>query len=65
MALTLVFLVVTRDELVLALRTSLIDGGWPPDWAEEIADENLAMAAAFPTGTVIERRLEEFWPRAA
>lgn len=55
----------TRQELVLAMRTSLTDGGWPPEWAEEIADENLAMAAAFETGTVIERRLEEFWPRNA
>ncbi|MUL63633.1 hypothetical protein BOO86_04090 [Mycobacterium sp. CBMA 234] len=55
----------TREELVLAMRTSLTDGGWPLDWAEAIADENLAMAAAFATGTVIERRLEEFWPRAA
>lgn len=56
---------ITREELVLAMRTSLADGGWPPDWAEEIADENLTMAAAFTTGTVIERRLEEFAPRAA
>ena len=55
----------TREELVLAMRTSLTDGGWPPHWAEEIADENLAMAAAFATGTVIDRRLEEFWPRTA
>ncbi|WP_234789657.1 hypothetical protein [Mycolicibacterium mucogenicum] len=55
----------TREDLVLAMRTSLTDGGWPPEWAEVIADENLAMAAAFDTGTVIERRLEEFWPRTA
>ncbi|MHA7664653.1 DUF7715 family protein [Mycolicibacterium sp. HS_4_1] len=55
----------TRQELVLAMQTSLSDGGWPPEWAEEVADENLAMAAAFDTGTVIERRLEEFSPRAA
>jgi hypothetical protein len=55
---------ITRGELVLAMRTSLADGGWPTEWAEEVTDDNLIMAAMFPTGTVIERRLNGFMPRA-
>ena len=53
----------TRDELILAMRTSLTDGGWPPEWAADVADDNICIASVFPVGTVIERRLNEFWPR--
>ena len=53
----------TRDELILAMRTSLTDGDWPPEWAEEVAVDNVCIASVFPVGTVIERRLDEFRPR--
>lgn len=56
---------ITREELILAMQTSLADGGWPPDWAAEVADDNMMIASVFAVGTVIERRLDEFWPRAA
>ena len=38
----------TRDDVVLAFRTSLADGGWPVEWADEVADENLEIAAELP-----------------
>lgn len=50
----------TRDEVILALRTSLADGGWPTEWAEDVADENLAIASDLPAGTVIGRRNDVF-----
>jgi hypothetical protein len=30
-----------------------------------VADDNMMIASVFAVGTVIERRLDEFWPRAA
>lgn len=54
----------TREDVVLAFQTSLTDGGWPLCWAEEVADENLGIAADLPVGTVIGRRLDEFLLRA-
>jgi hypothetical protein len=54
----------TREEVVLAFETSLTDGGWPLSWAEDVADENLGIAADLPVGTVIGRRLDEFLLRA-
>jgi hypothetical protein len=54
-----------RHELIVAMQTSLSDGGWPPDWAADIVDDNLTIASAFPVGTVIERRLDKFRPRTA
>jgi hypothetical protein len=50
----------TRQELVLAFKTSLADGGWPAEWAEDVTKENLAIAARWPAGTVVERRLDGF-----
>jgi hypothetical protein len=55
----------TRDDVVLALRTSLHDGGWPSEWAEDVADENLEIAAALPAGTIIVRKFEEYFLRGA
>ncbi|MCV7280032.1 hypothetical protein H7J88_10265 [Mycolicibacterium flavescens] len=55
----------TRAEMIVAMRTSLADGGWPQDWAAGVVDDNLAIASVFPAGTVIERRLEQFQARAA
>jgi hypothetical protein len=54
----------SREEMVLAFRTSLRDGGWPVEWAEGVADENLEIASWAPVGTVIERRLDDFCVRA-
>ncbi|WP_197374089.1 DUF7715 family protein [Mycolicibacterium baixiangningiae] len=55
----------SRDELITAMQTSLADGGWPPVWAADVVDENLTIASAFPAGTVIERRVDEFQARTA
>jgi hypothetical protein len=54
----------TREDVVLAFQTSLTDGGWPQSWAEEVADENLGIAADLPVGTVLGRRLDGFLLRA-
>ncbi|GAB3235939.1 DUF7715 family protein [Mycolicibacterium hippocampi] len=55
----------TRDDVVLAFHTSLSDGGWPPAWAEEVADDNLVIAAQLPVGAIITRQLERFFLRGA
>lgn len=55
----------TRDDVVLAFRTSLPDGGWPLQWAEDVADDNLEIAAQLPAGTIIVRKLDEFFLRGA
>ena len=54
----------SREEMVLAFRTSLRDGGWPIEWAEGAAYENVEIASWAPAGTVIERRLDDFCVRA-
>ena len=53
-----------RDDVVLAFQTSLGDGGWPTEWAEDVADDNLAIAEGLPVGTVIGRRINGFLVRA-
>ena len=55
----------TRDDVVLAFRTSLADGGWPVEWADEVADENLEIATKLPAGTIIVRKLEGYFLRGA
>ncbi len=55
----------TRDDVVLAFDTSLGDGGWPRSWAEDVADDNLEIAAQLPVGAIITRRLGEFFLRGA
>jgi hypothetical protein len=50
----------SREDLVLAFKTSLADGGWPADWAEVVTDKNLDIASRWPAGTVVERRLDGF-----
>ena len=55
----------TRDDVVLAFDTSLGDGGWPRSWAEDVADDNLEIAAQLPVGAIIPRRLGEFFLRGA
>lgn len=55
----------SRRDVVLAFETSLGDGGWPTAWAEEIADENLEIAAELPVGAIITRKLENYFVRGA
>ena len=55
----------TREDVVLAFDTSLGDGGWPRAWAEDVADDNLEIAAQLPVGAIITRRLGEFFLRGA
>jgi hypothetical protein len=55
----------TRDEVVLGFKTSLADGGWPVEWAEDVADENLEIAAQLPAGAIIVRKLEQYFLRGA
>lgn len=53
----------TMDDYVLALRQSLADGGWPVEWAEDIAEEQTEFAAGWRVGTVLERDLDLFSAR--
>ena len=55
----------TRDDVVIAFRTSLSDGGWPIEWADDVADENLEIAAKLPAGAIIVRKLENYFLRGA
>lgn len=55
----------TCDDVVLAFQTSLSDGGWPVEWADEVADQNLDIAAKLPVGTMIVRKLEDYFLRGA
>ncbi len=55
----------SREEVVLAFKTSLDDGGWPEEWAEEVADENLEIAAKLPVGAIVTRKLENYFLRGA
>jgi hypothetical protein len=55
----------TCDDVVLAFQTSLSDGGWPVEWADEVADQNLDIAAKLPVGTIIVRKLEDYFLRGA
>ena len=53
----------TRDDIMLAMQTSLADGGWPVAWADEVTDHMLELASLWTAGTVIQRRLEWFRAR--
>lgn len=53
----------TLADLVLAFETSLDDGGWPVEWADGVAADNVRLAAQFPPGTVIDRCLDIFSAR--
>ena len=54
-----------RDDVVVAFETSLPDGGWPIEWAAAVADDNLEIAAQLPVGSIIGRKLEQFFLRAS
>lgn len=58
-------LTLTRHELITAMRMSLTDGGWPAEWAGAVIDDNLAIASAYPTGTVVEREFDKYRARTA
>lgn len=49
---------ISRDDYVSAIRGSLEDQGWGGNGAEQIADDMLELASAFPCDAVIERRLD-------
>jgi hypothetical protein len=55
----------THDDVVIAFQTSLSDGGWPIEWADEVADQNLDIAAKLPVGTIIVRKLEDYFIRGS
>jgi hypothetical protein len=55
----------TRHDMVLAFETSLPDGGWPLEWAEEVAGDNMEIAAQLPVGSIIGRKLEQFFLRGS
>jgi hypothetical protein len=55
----------TRDDVIIAFETSLPDGGWPIEWAVEIADDNLEIANQLPPGSIITRELDNFFLRGA
>jgi hypothetical protein len=46
----------TRGAFVAGLRATLARAGWPPRWAEELADRVLVAAAEFPSGTIVGYR---------
>jgi hypothetical protein len=50
-------------DFTTAIRTSIGDGGWPPEWAEIIAQDLLDFAAAWEVGTVVERDIWVFEAR--
>jgi hypothetical protein len=53
----------TLAEYTTAIRTGIGDGGWAPEWAEIIAQDLLAFAAAWEDGAVIERDIWVFEAR--
>ena len=55
----------TRGDLVLAYRTSLEDGGWPAEWAEDVTDDVLELIAPLRPGTIVVRKLDDFFLRGA
>ena len=55
----------SREDMIVALEASLRDGGWPTEWAVELADGMLELASLWPEGTVIDRRIDDFGPRVA
>jgi hypothetical protein len=48
---------------VTALETSFRDGGWPVEFAMDIACMQQSFAARWEDGTVLERDLDTFTPR--
>lgn len=54
----------TFGDYVEAIRSSLEQQGWDPSTAEDEATELLGLAAVWPAGTVLERRLDLIATRA-
>ncbi|WP_308797292.1 DUF7715 family protein [Agromyces silvae] len=55
----------SRREIVEAMRAGAAVNGWPPTCAAHLAEEMLAVAGRWPTGTVLERSFFEFRARSA
>jgi hypothetical protein len=51
-------------DYVEAIRSSLAQQGWDPSWAVDEADNLAELAAYWPVGTIIERRLDALSRRA-
>ncbi|MGC7094854.1 DUF7715 family protein [Amycolatopsis lurida] len=54
----------TEADYTEAIRSSLDQQGFPADIAGELAASLLRLAAHYPAGTVVERRLDDIFPRA-
>jgi hypothetical protein len=54
----------TPADYAEAIRSSLAEQGWDSGIAEELAADQAELARGWPVGTVVERRLDEFVPRA-
>ena len=46
----------TRDDYLVAVRSSLDEQGWPTEVAADIVDLMMEVAGSFPIGTVLEHR---------
>ncbi|KFU75976.1 hypothetical protein SAMN04489729_1901 [Amycolatopsis lurida] len=53
----------TFSDYADALRSSLAAQGWPPEAAEDVATDLLALASEWEVGTVLERRDDWFAER--
>lgn len=55
----------TRDDVLLAFRTSLSDGGWPVEWDDAVTEQNLEIAVKLPVGTIIGRKGDSYFLRGS
>ncbi|RJQ72260.1 hypothetical protein D5S17_26255 [Pseudonocardiaceae bacterium YIM PH 21723] len=55
----------SRDSYIRAVQDSFQRQGWPDSLADEVCDDLLELAARWPVGTVVERRLDEVRVRGA
>ena len=51
-------LIQESSSLGLAYETTLADGGWPVESAEDFVEDNIYAASQFPVGAVVGRRLD-------
>lgn len=50
----------TLADYTLAIHASMADGGWPAEFAGQVAEAQAVMAARWPAGAVLERDLDDF-----
>lgn len=60
---TIAELPIGLDEYRAAIESSLKEQGWPPDWASDIAHDQVALAKLWEVGSIIERDLDVFGVR--